>query len=93
MSEMTTVLLRNKDCPVREVEGGVVILGPTGDTTHSLENLGLFIWQQIDGQKDLDAILALILEEYEVDEATARKDLLTFAQQLSEAGLAIENES
>ena len=93
MFDLTTVLSQNKDCPVREVDEGVVILGPSGDMAHSLEGLGAFIWSELDGSQDLGAVLAVILEEYDIDEDTARTDLLEFADQLAEAGLVIERAS
>ncbi len=85
--DFNAVLTPNPQCPVREIGSGLVIMAPEGDTTHSLEDLGAFIWHQLDGQKDLNTVLAAIMKEYEVEEETARQDLQSFATQLRDSGL------
>ena len=87
MLDLNTRLKPNPECPVREIGEGLVILAPSGETTHSLEELGAFIWRELDGRKDLGAVLDSILETYEIDRETARADLLDFGQQLVDARL------
>jgi len=87
--DFRTIYKHNPECPVREIGSGLVIMAPAGETTHALEDLGVFIWNQIDGAKDLEGVLAAIVAEYEVDEGTARNDLQGFVAQLEEAGLVL----
>lgn len=67
---------------------GDVILVPVGKTVLSsnglfvLNELGGFLWDLLPGAKDADALLAAVLEEYEVDEATARADIEEFLDSL-----------
>ena len=89
MLELTTVLKPNEACPVREIGEGLVIMAPEGDLTHSLEDLGAFIWRRFDGKTDLTVILEAVIAEYDADDETARKDLLEFARQLLDAGVVI----
>ena len=89
MLALKTLLSHNPDCPVREIGDGLVIMAPQGETTHSLDGIGAFIWNHIDGNKALDDILADILSEYEVGAQTAEQDLQTFITQLMEAGLVL----
>lgn len=89
MMDMKTILTHNKECPVRSVGSGLVIVSPEGNETHSIEDIGAFIWDRIDGQKALDDILGDILSEYEVAETTAAQDLQIFITQLMEAGLVL----
>lgn len=89
MADLSTVYTQNAACPVRRIGDGLVIMAPQGETTHSLEDLGAFIWDQIDGSRDLRAILAAVLENYEVDQDTAQADLLAFTGQMLEAGLLL----
>lgn len=84
-----TIYTKNSQCPVRNIGDGLVIMAPSGTTTHSLEDLGAFIWNQIDGQRDLQSILTAILDEYEVPEDTARADLAAFISQMLEAQLIL----
>ncbi len=84
---MNEVLTLNPDCVVREIGEGLVILVPETSTTHSLEKLGVFIWRQLDGKRDLATVLEAIVSEYEVTEDTARADLLAFVDELRNANL------
>lgn len=89
MMDMKTILAHNEECPVRSIGSGLIIVSPQGDETHSIEDIGAFIWSRIDGQKPLDDILGDILGEYQVAEATAAEDLQLFVTQLMEAGLVL----
>jgi hypothetical protein len=89
MMDMKTVLTHNEDCPVREIGKGLVIECPEAKETHSIEDIGAFIWNKIDGKNDLGTILDEILQEYEVATSTATQDLQTFISQLMEAGLVL----
>lgn len=87
MVDMDLILRPNKACPVREIGDGLVIMAATGDMTHSLEEIGAFIWRQLDGRRNLDDIAAILTEEYEVSRKQAEADLAAFVEQLLDAGL------
>ena len=89
MMDMKTILTHNEECPVRTIGKGLVIVSPEGNETHSIEDIGAFIWNRIDGHNALDDILSEILSEYEVATTTATEDLQTFISQLMEAGLVL----
>jgi len=89
MVDMKIILAHNEDCPVRAIGKGLVIRSPEENETHSIEDIGAFIWKRIDGKNDLDTILDEILLEYEVAASTAAKDLQSFVSQLMEAGLVL----
>ena len=89
MVDMNTILAHNEECPVRAIGKGLVIVNPDDNETHSIEDIGAFIWEHIDGRNDLGSILDHILLEYEVAEATAAEDLQSFISQLMEAGLVL----
>jgi len=84
-----SVFTQNDQCPVRSIGDGLVIMAPSGDTTHSLEDLGAFIWNQIDGKQTLQQVLDAILIDYDIDEDTARGDLTDFITQMLDAGLIL----
>lgn len=85
-----TVFTQNSKCPVRNIGDGLVIMAPSGDTTHSLEDIGAFIWTELDGQKTLQDVLSAILDSYDIDESTARADLEGFITQMLNAGLILD---
>ena len=89
MTDLQTVLAHNPDCPVRQIGDGLVIMAPEGETTHSLEDIGAFIWSQIDGSQTLEGILEAIVSNYEVEKETAQADLLAFVQQMIDAKLLL----
>jgi hypothetical protein len=67
---------------VREIDDETVFLAESGDEVLSLNAVGSFVWQQIDGASTLQDIVARICEEYEVDVEQARGDLEEFVRQL-----------
>jgi hypothetical protein len=87
MLAMKTILARNEDCPVREIGDGLVIMAPQGEVTHSLEEIGAFIWRCIDGRRTMEDLLAALLAEYDVPKETAASDLQFFVEQLLNAKL------
>ena len=84
---MTSVFTRNENCPVREIGNGLVIMAPAGDVTHSLEDLGAFIWHQLDGKRGLEAVLEAVVQEYAVERAVAADDLQVFISDLLAANI------
>lgn len=89
MNALKTLLIHNPACPVRQIGDGLVIMAAQGEATHSLDGIGAFIWNEMDGSKDLAAILDAILANYDVDRATAEADLLQFTKEMIDAELLI----
>lgn len=56
----------------------------------TLNETGAYLWGILEKGGDIDLLTAKLLEEYEVDEATARKDAEAFADKLRAAGLLEE---
>jgi hypothetical protein len=56
------------------------------ESIYTLNEVGAFIWEQIDGQRTTADLLALTVEEFEVSEEGAGKDLMEFIRQLSAIG-------
>lgn len=86
----TTVFARNDKCPVRQIGNGLVIMAPEGNLTHSLQDIGAFIWDQLDGKNSLAAVLDAITGEYAVDRETAETDLQNFVSELLAAGVIVQ---
>lgn len=76
-----------KELMKREIAGESFLI-PLGKTTYEanglfvLTELGSFIWDLLPEAETEAQILEKILEDYEVDEATARKDLELFLDKL-----------
>lgn len=53
------------------------------NSLYTLNETGAFIWEQIDGKKNVGEIIAALMEEYDIDEKTAFGDVLQFMENLS----------
>lgn len=68
----------------------VVPIGPAVAEFNGMINLnsvGAFLWTQLEVDTDFDTVLKAMLNEYEVDEATAKADLEKFIKSLEESNL------
>jgi len=78
---------RNEDILVRELGEETVFLSPDGRTIHTLDEVGTFIWAQIDGQTDLLQIATEICRVFAVTEETAAADLDELVNEMVDKGL------
>ena len=80
-----------KEFILRNIAGEQVLV-PTGETTQEFNGLitltetAGFIWENIEQVETVEDLVKLMLEEYEVDEETAKKDVERFVSQLVAAG-------
>ena len=91
MESMDQVLSHNRDFVFRQIEDETILVPIKNhvgdlDSLFSLNPVGAFIWQQIDGSNSLAAILDLILGEFDVAIDDAREDLMRFVDELREIG-------
>jgi len=74
----------------QEVEGELVLLDLGRDHYFSLDEVGARIWALLgEHDGDVDRVVAAMLDEFEVDEATLRSDVDALLGQLSAAGLVV----
>jgi hypothetical protein len=71
----------------RNLDGETVLLDLESGTYFGLDAVGTRIWELIGQNQPLSAILAVILDEYDVDEQRARTDLLELLGALVAKGL------
>lgn len=80
-----------KEFIMREIVGEYMLV-PTGATTQEFNGLitlsetAKFIWENLESVESLDEMIQKILEEYEIDEETARNDAVEFISQLLGSG-------
>ena len=80
----------NKEFILREIAGEYILV-PIGDTPLSFNGLitvndvGAFIWNNIEKTSSEEELLKLILDEYDVDKDSAKEDLAEFLGKLREA--------
>ena len=82
----------NENFILREIAGDYVII-PVGSMALSINGLisvneiGAFLWKKLQEEITMDALVASVLAEYDVDEATARVDVSEFVEQLREKNI------
>lgn len=55
----------------------------------NLNEVGAFLWRQLESETTFENVLSSMLAEYEVDEAVAKADLQRFIKELEDAGLIV----
>jgi len=86
------VYARTDGIIAREIAGEMLLVPVRGRVADmqrifALDPTPQFIWEQLDGEKTLRAVLDAVLEAFDVEEEQAAADLLKFTDELLEAGL------
>lgn len=80
-----------KEFILRNIAGECVLV-PTGSTTQEFNGLitmsdtAKFIWENIEKAESFEELVKMMLEEYEIDEETAKRDAYRFIDQLLQNG-------
>lgn len=74
---------------VREVSNELILVPLTSNIAHMnemfvLNEVGKFIWENLIDSSDIESLTALVLENFEVDAETARRDVESFLNKLEE---------
>ena len=79
----------------REIAGETILVpirGKLADMQNifTLNKVGAYIWEKLDGTRSLAEIIALLLSHFEVNQEQAEQDLLEFIDHVTATGLAAE---
>jgi hypothetical protein len=85
--DLSDVLTHAEDVLHRNMDDETVLVDLRTGTYFGLNPAGSYIWGRLDGATPLASVLEGILGEFEVDEETARADLLRIAAELCERDL------
>jgi hypothetical protein len=82
---------RHPDSAFRKVgdEGGLVVL-PGRAEVKVLNPVGIVVFSLLDGTHGVDDLAARVADEFEIDEAAARADVVSFLDELRQAGMLAE---
>ena len=84
---MSACVVRGEKLAARKVGGEMVILSADDSSVYVLNEVGTAIWEAADGRTSLQAIADGMCREYDVDPATALRDVEEFVQSLAAAGV------
>ena len=81
-----------KDFILRDIMGETILVPINESTTVfngliTINELGKFIWENLESSKDEEDLLHKILEEYEVEEKEAKEDLDEFLDKLRQVDI------
>ena len=87
MEGLDRIYKKNENFVFRKIEGETILVpikDNVGDmgSIYNLNDVGAFVWEQVDGVKSLQDIKNRLLEEYEVSFREAEDDLLEYISQL-----------
>ena len=82
MIKMESLPVKNRDVAYRNMDGRGVLVRADGGEVDILNSSGTLLWENIDGKKTVSELVVCLRDEYEVDEETARKDVLEFLENL-----------
>jgi Coenzyme PQQ synthesis protein D (PqqD) len=86
LSEGSTVVAA-KDQVSNDLGGEVAILNLPAAMYYGLNGAGVRIWELVQKPRVVGEIQAIILEEYEVEPALGKRDVLALLQELAHEGL------
>jgi hypothetical protein len=88
MTDLKSILSQSQSIVTRKT-GNEYVLVPITDniadmnSVYTLNETGAFIWDQIDGKKNVEEIISALTEEYFIDFDNAQEDVFSFIENLN----------
>jgi len=73
----------------REVEGEVIALSLPSSSYLSINQTGAVLWKLLADETTEDDLVAALVSAFDVDDASARRDVMAFLQELESQGLLV----
>ncbi|MCJ8277740.1 MAG: PqqD family protein [Bdellovibrionales bacterium] len=86
---LAKVYKKNPNTPWQTLAGETIIIDPTQQYSHEMDNTATFIWNRLDGDHTLEQIVDALCAEYSVARELAQEDVVEFIELLSQKGLAV----
>ncbi len=87
MTQLPKHVTASSDTLFQELDGEAILLDLQTEHYYGLDDIAARMWQLLAEQGDVEAVVAQLLDEYDVDEATLRRDLANLIAALRQAGL------
>lgn len=81
-----------KDMMLREIAGEAILI-PVGEASLSLHGMisltesGVVLWKRLQNECSQEDLVNSILEEYDIDETTAKEDVKLFVDKMKKLGI------
>jgi methyltransferase-like protein len=88
MAGLKSILSHSTSVVTRKTGNEYILVPVTNNiadmnSVFTLNETGAFIWDQIDGKRNVEEIINAMTEEYDIDNETASNDLFTFIDNMS----------
>ncbi len=92
---MNRIFKKNSNISTRSIGDELILVPIKGRLAQlqqifALNSVGTFIWENLDGVKDLEQLKSGLISTFEVDAAEAEDDLRAYIQELSDRDLILE---
>ncbi len=89
MINLKSVPRRSESIVTRKTGNEYVLVPVTANiadmnSVYTLNDSGAFIWELIDGKRDIEEMIEALVSRYDTDRETASEDLLSFIGKMSE---------
>lgn len=87
MTGLKSVLSHSTSVVTRKTGNEYVLVPITNNiadmnSVYTLNETGAFIWEQIDGKRNVEEIISLVTEEYNIENKKAEEDVFSFIENL-----------
>ncbi len=87
---LDTLIAKNSDLVIdRVVDSEALLIHLSSGDYFSLDSVGTYIWESIDGSRTVQDLADLIFEEYNVDRDQAVTDVVQLVKTLADEGLIV----
>jgi hypothetical protein len=88
MTGLKSILSHSKSIVTRKTGNEYILVPITNNiadmnSVYTLNETGAFIWDQIDGNRNVQEIIAALTDEYDIDMHSAENDVFSFIENMS----------
>jgi methyltransferase-like protein len=88
MTGLKSILTHSHSIVTRKTGSEYVLVPITNNiadmhSVYTLNETGAYIWEQIDGKRSIEEIIAALTTEYDIDNKSAEADVLSFIANMS----------
>lgn len=89
MSKLSSVPSHSPSIVTRKTGNEYILVPVTNniadmDSVYTLNDSGAFIWECIDGKRDIEEIIGKLTDEYDIDRETAINDVIGFMDRMKQ---------
>ena len=88
MAGLKSILSQSTTIVTRKTGNEYVLVPITNNiadmnSVYTLNETGAFIWEQIDGKRNVEEIISALIAEYDIDKQNAESDVFNFIENMS----------